>query len=155
MKYTVPIKQDPAWSFRNKFISSLIPPNCSVLDLGCGTKDLLKYIAPSKYLGVDYYSEYADLKINFNEKFEIPPGHWNYIVCSGLLEYLDNLDIFFSTIKDSADNYIVTYWKSYKEIKNPNKVNSINSFAETIEQHFQITNHQYHFKHHIYLLIDK
>ena len=100
----------PHWTRRNKLIGEeILLPNKSVLDLGCGAKDLLKYYHPSTYLGVDI-AETADLIVNFDEEFELPGG-WDYIVNSGILEYVDNLDRYLEKISKLGNEYIFTWWQ--------------------------------------------
>ena len=100
----------PHWTRRNKLIGEeILLPNKSVLDLGCGAKDLLKYYNPSTYLGVDI-AETADLIVNFDEEFELPGG-WDYIVNSGILEYVDNLDRYLEKISKLGNEYIFTWWQ--------------------------------------------
>jgi cyclopropane fatty-acyl-phospholipid synthase-like methyltransferase len=100
----------PHWTRRNKLIGEeILLPNKSVLDLGCGAKDLLKYYNPSKYLGVDI-AETSDLIVNFDEEFELPGG-WDYIVNSGILEYVDNLDRYLEKISKLGNEYVFTWWQ--------------------------------------------
>ena len=104
---------NPTWTKRNKKIGSYIPNRSKVLDLGCGSKDLLEYINPKEYIGVDYQQPIADLNINLNDTFECPrpnKGKWSHIVCSGVLEYLIDIDLFFKTIKGNSKCYIFTTW---------------------------------------------
>lgn len=116
-KYKNPGKE---WAERNQRIASLFDENKSVLDLGCGYKNLLKYYTPSNYLGVDWF-EHADITINLNDDFVLPAG-WDYVVSSGVLEYLDNVENYLTKIKELGNTYIFT-WRakedrySYDEIR--------------------------------------
>lgn len=144
---------NPRWSGRNQHISTFIPPQSSVLDLGCGAKDLLKYITPTKYAGVDYYTNtYADYTVDFNGEFEIPKFEWDYIVCSGLLEYLVNVDAFFNKIKNESKFIIVTYWANAKAgINNPFVIDPIDNFTNLFKSHFDIINQSVWSNHYIYI----
>ena len=133
---------NPRWTRRNRFISDLINQNSTVLDLGCGSKDLLRYLKmPANYFGIDYNQPYADLSINFNNDFSLPKDNWDYIVCSGLLEYLINLDKFFNTIKNNASVYILTFYKPKGKrgaFGNPNTLESVDEFEMLVSKYFDI-----------------
>ena len=149
--------QNPTWTGRNKKISSFIKPNKNVLDLGCGSKDLLNYITPKKYVGVDYNQPLADIQINFNKGFTIPTGSWDYIVASGLLEYLFDVNYFFSKIKNNSNNYIFTFWKdahNSTSIVNPH-LHSTSQVTSIINSNFVVTETDVFKKHLIFICKDK
>jgi SAM-dependent methyltransferase len=133
---------NPKWTGRNISIASMIPEQMSILDLGCGSKDLLRYIkSPKKYLGVDYNQPLADLSINFNDTFSLPTDNWDYVTCSGLLEYLLNVDNFFKQITHLSQSYIFTFYKSdssRQRLKNPNTIKSVADFEKILNANFQI-----------------
>lgn len=100
----------PTWTGRNKLIAEeLLMPNKTLLDLGCGGKDILKYYTPTKYLGVDGVHT-ADIVLNLEEHFDLPRG-WDYVLNSGILEYLDDLDCYFNKIKPLGSIFIFTWWQ--------------------------------------------
>lgn len=147
----------PEWSGRNKKLSTFIEDNTSVLDLGCGSKNLLNYINPKTYVGVDYNQPACDIEINFNLDFDLPKGNWNYIVSSGLLEYLFDLDYFFCKIKNNADYYIFTFWKdAYKStsIENPH-LQSVDQVTNIINNNFFVVKKDSFKKHLIFVCKDK
>lgn len=130
---------NPKWTKRNQIIGKLIQDNKTVLDLGCGGKDLLNYIKPSKYHGIDYNDDLADSYADFNKPFEINDT-WDYIVCSGVLEYLEDVDTIIQSIQNKADTYIVTYWtraQNNNSFHNSNAL-SISQFIQTISKTFNI-----------------
>lgn len=131
---------NPSWTGRNKVIAGNINNNSSVLDLGCGHKDLLNYITPRNYLGLDF-NNIADIEVNFNEDFNLPEGDWDYIVCSGLLEYLVDIPKFIKKIKGKSKNYIVSYWNKNNQLREPANLPkfSIEDFKNVIENNFKIT----------------
>lgn len=131
--------KNPPWSGRNLEISKRIKENSNVLDLGCGSKDLLNYITPNVYLGVDYDNS-ADLTINFNNSFEMPVGKWDYIVCSGLLEYLADIDKFLETVSTVPSTYIFSYWDKNETLRLPNNLPSysVKNFTDTINEKFKV-----------------
>lgn len=110
------------WDKRNQRIGNLLEDNKTVLDLGCGYKNLLKHYTPSKYLGVDWF-DYADIKLDLNQDFDsqIPKG-WDYVVSSGVMEYLDSIDDYLKKVNGLGETYIFTWWTksnrySYDEVK--------------------------------------
>lgn len=71
----------------------------TVLDVGCGDKPYEKYIkeilkkkSPKiNYIGIDYYSEKSDLKIDLNtESIPIKNSSVDLIICTEVLEHLYN-----------------------------------------------------------------
>lgn len=147
--------KNPGWTKRNIKISKHITDNSNVLDLGCGSKDLLRYIKPVEYVGIDYIDTHADIICDFNKPFEIPVNNWDFIVMSGVIEYLHDLDMFFNTIKNNSDKYIITIWKNYELLNNPNKLNSINDYIELIENYFYIVEEDYWKLNRIFICKDK
>jgi hypothetical protein len=147
---------NPSWTKRNEVIASYIKKNKSILDLGCGAKDLLKYIPePNKYIGVDYHDEHADLVLDLNNDFQLPDHEWDYIICSGLLEYLNDIPVFFSKIKNHSDIYIITFWKKYKSLNNKNQVTSAKEFENIVFDNFYLLAKTKINSHRVYVLKDK
>lgn len=148
---------NPRWTGRNQTISKHIAPNSSVLDLGCGAKDLLNYATPAKYIGIDYYTnEYADIKADFNTDFELPEFDWDYIVCSGLIEYLSNVDRFLSLLEHKSKYVIITFWSGAKDgISNPNVIKTVKDFDSLFCKHFQVESICKWSQHHIYVGINR
>lgn len=104
------ILNNPYWRKRNeKIANELMIPNRSVLDLGCGAKNLLNYYTPSSYLGVDGGAKEADMILDLDTDFVLPTG-WNYVVNSGILEYLFDIDRYLKKIKSLGNEYIFTWW---------------------------------------------
>lgn len=130
---------NPSWTNRNKVIGSNINNNSSVLDLGCGHKDLLNYITPKTYLGLDF-NDIADIVVNFNEDFDLPEGDWDYIVCSGLLEYLVNVPRFIEKIKGRSKTYILSYWSKNNQLREPANLPkfSVEDFIQETKNNFEV-----------------
>lgn len=144
---------NPGWTGRNEAIAAYIEPSTSILDLGCGSKDLLKYTSPSTYCGVDHFSNtVADVQIDLNSDFHLPEGTWDTIVCSGLLEYLEDLDHFFFRIKPKVNKLIITFWRSAATgINNPNVPQSTAVFEDILKSHFTVTHQSLWKGHDIYV----
>ena len=107
--YSLAQLTNPHWQHRNKMISEMMLPNSSVLDLGCGAKNLLKFYKPSKYLGVDGVIS-ADLVIDLNSNFDLPAG-WDYAVNSGILEFVVRPDLYLEKIKGVSQEYFFSWWR--------------------------------------------
>lgn len=105
------ILNNPYWRKRNeKIANELMIPNRSVLDLGCGAKNLLNYYTPSQYFGVDGGAKEADMILDLDTDFVLPAG-WDYVVNSGILEYLFDIDAYLKKIQHLGNEYIFTWWQ--------------------------------------------
>lgn len=93
------------WSDRWEFVKKYIPSGVSVLDIGCGNKEALDYIKPSKYIGIDLCDSadiVADLNkpITLNDKFDIA-------LLLGVLEYVDDPEFTLTNIVNNSDSFII------------------------------------------------
>jgi hypothetical protein len=107
--YGIEHLSNPHWQYRNKMIAEMMRPNSTVLDLGCGAKNLLKFYKPSKYLGVDGVAT-ADLVLDLNTDFQLPSG-WDYAVNSGILEFVVRPDLYLEKIKGLSNEYFFSWWR--------------------------------------------
>ena len=96
----------PAWTERNTWIKQFIPQLASIIDWGCGNKDILRYITPRKYLGIDQ-TEFADINADFNLGIPKINDHYEVGLVLGVLEYLDDPKEFLELIKPTADTFII------------------------------------------------
>jgi hypothetical protein len=81
----------PPWDERNKLIAELIPNNQSVLDLGSGAQTLRKYLKPGcRYQPCDLVNSSSDVLLcDFNaDIYPQVQGEYDYVVCSGVFEYM-------------------------------------------------------------------
>lgn len=99
----------PHWEWRNQLIGNMLMPKKTVIDLGCGARNLLKYYEPAEYLGVDGIPS-ADLILDLDNDFKLP-GHWDYAINSGILEFVIRPDLYLEKIKTIADEYIFSWWR--------------------------------------------
>lgn len=107
-------KKHPTWHSRNIAISKYIPPNVSVLDIGCGNKDMKNLIHSScSYTGLDCVKhDYEMIVLDFNKtnasdiKLE---KLYNYAICSGVLEYINDPNAFIKFVSANANNIIISY----------------------------------------------
>jgi len=93
------------WYERNNFIKDFIPAGSSIVDFGCGQREILDFITPSDYIGIDQ-NKYADIHHNLNKPLvldkEYDIGLW-----LGVLEYLRNPGKSLYNQKDCAKTFIV------------------------------------------------
>lgn len=106
------VAETPGWDDRNKLIAGLIPPGSSVLDLGAGAQSLKGYLAP----GDDYQpcdlvkAAEGVLPCDFNAGW-YPDIHqqYDFVVCSGLLEYVRDIRTFLRIVPTYGRVLIVSY----------------------------------------------
>ena len=78
----------------------------SVLDVGCSGKHLKPYIQ-GEYVGVDLYDG-ADLVINFeHEPLPFDSNRFSCVVCTEVLEHVDNLHYLFKEIIRVSSRYVI------------------------------------------------
>ena len=96
-----------SWSKRNVEIVKYIPNNCSVIDFGCGNREILGYLSPTKYLGIDIEPT-ANIVADLNQMLptDIPQG-WDVGLLLGVLEYVNDPDQTLKNIVGYADQFFV------------------------------------------------
>lgn len=99
-----------AWRQRNryyhhdqeKYLTYLISPGQRVLELGCGTGELLSAVRPSHGVGIDISPAVVDLARQRHPQFQffvdnaegldsVSPQQFDYIILSDLVGYLDDI----------------------------------------------------------------
>jgi hypothetical protein len=82
----------------------------SVLDVGCHEKDLGKYLPEniSNYVGIDMGGT-PDFKINLDkiEKLPFKDNEFDLIVCSDVLEHLENIHLIYDELCRVSKKYII------------------------------------------------
>lgn len=121
----------PIWTERNKWIKDSIPNDKSIIDWGCGNKDILRYINPPKYLGIDCISD-ADIIVDLNKEIPIINEKYNVGLVLGLLEYLDNPQEFLNSIKSTADIFLILILSTKKKKAEWKSNFSVESFNNLI-----------------------
>lgn len=106
-------KHNPTWIDRNVAISKMILPQMAVLDIGAGNMNLKGLIDPScVYQPMDCIDEHKEVIVyDFNSN-TIPPSfdvQYDFIICSGVLEYISNIPQFLATIKKWGNEAIISY----------------------------------------------
>lgn len=118
---------EPHWNGRNKIIAKdLLEPNKTILDIGCGERPILKFYKPLKYIGVDGIPS-ADIVLDLNTDFILPNG-WDYVICSGIFEYIDFPDQLMKKLVGLGKEYIFTWWTGLGYGRAPHQV--IKKFIE-------------------------
>ena len=115
------------YSHLESFVSFLVPENKRVLEIGCGTGDLLFKLKPSYGLGVDISEKMIELarQKNSNSRIEFKVGSvddidglFDYIVLSDLVGYLPDIEEFFrklSRIMHPQSKLIITQYSQLWE----------------------------------------
>lgn len=93
------------WSDRFIFLEKHIPEDVTIVDFGCGNKQILDYCSPIEYLGIDLCED-ADIKIDLSQDFKLDKKYDVGLVL-GLLEHLDNPQKTLENCFKYADKFIV------------------------------------------------
>lgn len=96
----------PVWTERNNWVKQYIPDHSSIIDWGCGNKDILRYIKVTNYLGIDQHTQ-ADIIADFNKSIPQIDEHFEIGLVLGVLEYLDDPKTFLESIKNTADTFVI------------------------------------------------
>jgi hypothetical protein len=102
----------PSWDDRNKIIAQFIPQNSSVLDLGCGAKTLRIYLKTGcMYHPCDLIKSSPEvIQCDFNGGiYPELTRHYDYVVCSGVLEYIWKPQDFLTRISAMGTQIVLTY----------------------------------------------
>ena len=134
------------WSERNLFVKEYISENISIIDFGCGNKEILDFTSPNRYLGIDLTNE-ADLKLDLNNPIELNE-HFDLGLLLGVLEYLKDPNQTLSNIKQYADKFIILSLAVKKKDEWTNAFN-MESIDALMQKHFKNVKH---FTHGRYIL---
>jgi hypothetical protein len=102
----------PSWDGRNRRLAELIPNGSRVIDLGAGAQTLRRHLGQNcTYQPCDVVKSSSDcLVCDFNKG--IYPGttkNYDYVMCSGVLEYIREPKAFVSRIVTFGNVTILTY----------------------------------------------
>ena len=122
----------PSWQSRNDVVVSLIPSGSSVLDVGCGNRDIEKLLnGTSKYQGLDCVGDATNtIIVDFNKVDATQvhlATHYDYAVCSGVLEYIENAKTFLHFVATHSNKIILSY--TIKENRNNKDAMSVNGWV--------------------------
>lgn len=112
-RWTRNASQVPDWDDRNIQIANFIQDNRSVLDLGAGAQTLRSHLKRGcRYQPCDLVKSSPDVILcDFNRGIfpDISPQSFDYVVCSGVLEYIWDPEGFIARIRNYGSRLIVTY----------------------------------------------
>ncbi|HEX2647320.1 MAG TPA: class I SAM-dependent methyltransferase, partial [Candidatus Dormibacteraeota bacterium] len=108
-----------AWYRRNSYyhseverrLGALIPPGSSVLELGCGTGNLLAALKPKRGYGIDLSSAMIDVARKNQPGFEFAVGDaesfktdepFDFVVASDLIGELGDINAMFDCVRDAS-----------------------------------------------------
>lgn len=118
------------WKSRNwyyhetlgRLLSFLIPPGKSVLEIGAGTGDTLALVKPKRGLGVDISAQMVGMACVKYPQYEwhvdnaenlTVTEHFDYIIMSDLLGYLDDIERAFQNLQRVSHDHtkiVITYY---------------------------------------------
>lgn len=107
----------PSWNGRNNEIADILMEYkpYTVLDIGAGNRDLQKLIPPHiKYSAVDCidcgFSDTFVIDFNVTDASDIKLySHSEFAVCSGILEYINDIVPVLKFVKNNSNKSIITY----------------------------------------------
>lgn len=102
----------PLWDERNRIIAGLIPEQASVLDLGAGAQTLRSYLkAGCHYQPCDLVRSSEDVLLcDFNAgAYPKTERDYDYVICSGVLEYIREPREFLTRIAGLGRRLILSY----------------------------------------------
>jgi len=101
---------DAEWKKRTEILANIIPAGVSVLDIGGGLCNLNKYLSDCKYISLDLKCwTNLTFEADFNKGQYPDVGKYQYLVCQGILEYMENPEDFLNRIKKYGNRLILTY----------------------------------------------
>lgn len=108
------------WPNRYKVIKNFLKSGTSILELGSGYGKLQKYLGfeVPRYVKVDKF-EFEDTIIADLNSTEYPEfeERFDYVICSGLLEYLFNPKYLLHKAKEYSDKAIISYYFSKNKLQ--------------------------------------
>jgi hypothetical protein len=106
------VMEEPLWDARNRVIAQMIPANSSVIDLGSGAQTLERYLKPGcKYQPCDCVKSSDNVLLcDFNnDQYPNISQRFDYVVVSGLLEYIRDPRKFLGRIRSYGNVLLVSY----------------------------------------------
>jgi hypothetical protein len=102
----------PGWDERNKVIAGFIPASSSILDIGAGPQTLKHHLPPGcTYQPCDIIKSSSDVILCDLNRGLYPevPRSFDYVVCSGVFEYVRNSKEFLRLIPFYGANVLLSY----------------------------------------------
>ena len=105
-------EKEPLWDERNRIIATFIPEASSVVDLGAGAQTLKRYLKSGcEYQPCDIVKSSPDMIVcDFNSGiYPSLSRRYDYVVCSGVFEYIRRPSEFLSGIRQYGKRVILSY----------------------------------------------
>ncbi len=105
-------KKTPPWDERNRLIASLIPDHSSIVDIGSGAMTLKQHLKPGcHYQPCDVVQSSPEVILcDFNSgNYPSLPRKYDYVICSGVLEYIRDPADLLSRILDYGTVGLLSY----------------------------------------------
>jgi Methyltransferase domain len=105
-------EKEPSWDERNRIIATFIPEASSVVDLGAGAQTLKRYLKSGcEYQPCDIVKSSPDMIVcDFNSGiYPSLSRRYDYVVCSGVFEYIRRPSEFLSRIRQYGKRVILSY----------------------------------------------
>jgi hypothetical protein len=102
----------PPWDERNRLIASLIPDGSSVVDLGSGAMTLRTHLKKGcSYQPCDVVQSAPEVLLcDFNASvYPTFSRYFDYVVCSGILEYVADVRGFLSRVSGFGKTILISY----------------------------------------------
>jgi hypothetical protein len=99
------------WDKRAKLVAEFIPSFSDVIDIGGGIGGLYKYLVwPERYVSFDI-EEWNDhtIKTDLNSSIWPKVKRSDFVVCIGILEYMNDPELFITMAKHYSNQLILTY----------------------------------------------
>lgn len=103
---------DPAWDERTALMAAMVAPNSSVLEFGSGREQLARFLPPGcQYQPADIVARSArTLVVDLNGELpQLPKPTYDYIVFSGVIEYIHDLPRLFAFTRMHGRHVILSY----------------------------------------------
>ena len=127
------------WSDRWAFVKDYIPNNVSIVDFGCGNREVLDYVTPSRYLGVDRVDT-ADIVADLDQPLQIDDT-FDLGLLLGVLEYLEDPERTLNNVVSYASEFVIVTLVAKKKPEwrqafNDNSIDQLlRKFFRTVEHH--------------------
>jgi len=124
------------WNERNPAVCRYIPAGSSILDLGCGDKDILNFIECDDYWGVDL-CPLADQVHDFDHELLEFGRTWDVGLLLGVITYPKDVDKFLNHYKKFAKRWIIVINPKEYYLKSEwNNYFNNESLVKLLQSHF-------------------
>ncbi len=99
------------WGKRDQILGAMLPPDVSVIDIGCGGMGLREHLPKGAvYTPADIVSRTPDtIHIDINRRIWPDDRRWDFAVAAGVLEYVHDMENFVDCARCLADSLVFTY----------------------------------------------